>query len=219
MEEWLEENKDTPECLGFYIMDSRVKRNLKQYLVSEQYYLCAYTGIEITIDNSHLEHLYPFSLCKDKNGRETLKAYDYFNLVACFPKIVQDISTLHPKMEKLDFGAFKRGNWNTHFLSPLTPDCENRFTFSIYGEISASNHNDIEVVETIKELGLHSTDLTSLRATAINSQLGLDGTPLSTEEMEFILSEIDVPNAEGKLSAFCFVIKQALKFYLYGEVA
>ena len=88
----------------------------------------------------------------------------------------------------------------------------------MYGGIAATDSKDLDAVETIKILGLNSTNLTDIRTAAIHTQLGLDGTVISLDEMMDILEIIDEPDSEGKLKSFCFAIKQAIQIYLYGEV-
>jgi uncharacterized protein (TIGR02646 family) len=219
MEKWFSDNIDTPECLGFRNeMPTNVRNDLKSKLLFEQGYLCGYTGLEISDANSHIEHVKPYSECKDNEGKYTQESYDYFNLITCFPKKLADLDVLPVKIKNLDFGAVYRENKNTNFLHPLIHDSENRFRFDIYGEITPTSLEDIYAVETIKTLGLDSENLTELRAYAINGELGLAENPIPIEEMEQLLEVIDQPDKNGKLKSFCFVIKQALQFYLYGEV-
>jgi uncharacterized protein (TIGR02646 family) len=219
METWFIQNKETPECLGFRNeMPTNVREDLKDQLLKEQGFLCAYTGLQISIKNSHLEHIKPYSLCKDENDKYTQESYDYFNLLACFPKKSDDIRNLGDFLPKdLNFGAVFRQNKNQNFLSPLSPDCENRFKFNFDGTVKATDESDIDACSTIKTLGLDSEILTLLRGTAINNFLGLDSNPISEGEVEQLLTIIDAPNSDGELIGFCFAIKQVMRLYLYGS--
>src|SRR5579871_3276391 len=67
-----------------------VKQALHQKLLKEQGGLCGYTGVRIAEETSHIEHVYPQTLCRIEPGRIELygakRDVDYHNVIAAFPK-------------------------------------------------------------------------------------------------------------------------------------
>src|SRR5688500_18208099 len=68
-------------------------------LLSEQGWLCAYTGCRIEDGTFHIEHIFPQDHCTK------LEAVTYRNMLACFPR---------PNWgHKAPYGADQKGNWPT----------------------------------------------------------------------------------------------------------
>ena len=57
LRQWINTNKTLPN-FNYDALPGAVKNDLKERLLSEQGFLCAYTGLGIE-DNSHIEHLKP----------------------------------------------------------------------------------------------------------------------------------------------------------------
>ena len=186
---------------GYYDMPSDLKKIVKKQLLTEQGYLCCYTGIRINEETSHIEHLKPYSLCRDEANNEDV---DYNNLLAAHPS---------DKAAKCSFGAHIKENWYDpdNLVSPLKGTCENRFKFDLQGRISSSN-NDIPAEETIKYLKLDHSNLTELRQKAIDELLFAD--PISLSQAERILEKINERDKSGRFRAFCFVLYQACTIYI-----
>jgi uncharacterized protein (TIGR02646 family) len=113
---------------GYKLIHSELLLTIKTALLAEQRGLCAYTGIGIIQDNSHIEHLNPQDFCKRGEDLE------YANLVACYPG---------PNAQYVSFGAVRKANWpapeQRHlFVSPRSRGCETRFAFNLRGEIAAA---------------------------------------------------------------------------------
>src|SRR5690606_5450635 len=83
--DWLRENQGLDQSYGA-LLGTPAHAALKQQLIREQGYLCAYTGRGITEDTCHVEHLKPQNRCE---GREDV---EYHNVLACFPADGGDVS-------------------------------------------------------------------------------------------------------------------------------
>lgn len=178
-------------------MPSEVKAVVKQNLLEEQGYLCCYTGIRITDERSHIEHLKPQSCC------ENYEDIDYGNLLAAFPGVHQPESL---------FGAHVKADWYDADLmvSPLTEACEKRFHFSLFGKIKPTNPADKAARETITRLGLDHDSLTDMRKQAIQTALFKSNQPRSPKTLARIIQGYCEPNTYShEMRPFCFVIQQA----------
>ncbi len=176
-------------------------------LLAEQGCICAYTGCRIAPGTFHVEHLKPQTYCA--YGEDA----DYRNLVACWP------GPGH-KPEPA-YGARKKGHWPSPdemplFVSPLSPACEQRFTFDRQGRIAVTNPNDSAANETIKRLGLAHDTLTAFRKEAIRGALAPRSKPIRLTEAKKLLHRLDA-DAEDldkggavRLDPFCFAIRQVV---------
>ena len=138
---------------GYDLLPGNLRYEVKAALIADQRGLCAYTGIGINADRSHIEHLIPQSHCVRGEGD-----VDYANMAACYPA---------PGDPWIPFGAVFKANWpspaEAHlFVSPRSVGCEGRFLFSIRGVISVPA-NDNAAEETVKRLGLSNKRLEALR--------------------------------------------------------
>ncbi len=185
---------------GYDDMPSDVRQAVKAHLIAEQGCLCCYTGRRITSDTAHIEHLKPQALCV---GHEDT---DYKNLLAAYPGT-------NTRMV-CRYGAHAKKDWYDEglFIHPLRPDCEERLRYNMKGRISASNPSDQGAVETIKRLCLDHSELTELRAQAIDE--ALFGPELNKSQVQRLMDEVDKRDSEGCFRQFCFVIKQACEKYL-----
>lgn len=203
--DWLTHNAGKPAC-SYAALPGDLKRILKQHLLQEQGWLCAYTGLEIDHTASHIEHLKPQARCDD--GEDV----DYHNLVACFPRDGGDSSH--------GFGAAMKGQWwdPALFISPLDDACERRFTFTWTGKIRPQPTDHAAATETISRIGLAHNGLNGLRHAAIREFLfGRKGAPINKPEAKRLLEAIDRPDAEGRLRPFCFMLKQFLERIVHGS--
>jgi uncharacterized protein (TIGR02646 family) len=176
-------------------MPGEVKAAVKQHLLEEQGYLCCYTGIRISDERSHIEHLKPQSRCE---GYEDI---EYRNLLAAYPGI-------HPQQSP--FGAHAKADWyDADFMvSPLIENCDKRFRFSQFGKVTAANQADSAARETITRLGLDHESLTDMRRQAIET--ALLKRPLKEKALERIVQGYCEPNSHSRqMHQFCFVIQQA----------
>lgn len=117
----LEQRRNSSTPFGWEELndDLDLKEETMDALLSEQGFLCAYTGVRIEQRNAHIEHLKPRS--HDWNGDTDVR---YDNMVACYPK-----------EGGCPFGAMYKGNWPSPeewgtFITPLEDRCEHCFHFS-----------------------------------------------------------------------------------------
>lgn len=200
---WTKVNQ-TLASFNYSGLTAEVMVDLKEALLKEQGFLCAYTGQQISFESSHIEHLKPQNKC------EVGEDVAYRNMVACFPTSGGDVSH--------GYGApVKAGWWDPAlFVSPLTDECERRFQYVWSGNIHPSPEDDLAAKETISQLGLAADKLVGLRLAAIRGFFGYapKRKPISQDEAGQLLRRIDDLDHSGKLRPFCFVIKQLLLRYV-----
>lgn len=182
---------------GYQLLPGTVRDEVKEALMREQGWLCAYSGQPIDMTTSHVEHMFPQDHC----SKEEIVAYQ--NMVACFPG---------PNSPSCGYGATVKANWPSAeerplFVSPLSEDCESRFKFSAQGKISPSQPSDEAASETIRRLKLDAKVLEKNRkaATAFVGRL-------SRKEARIWLAEL--ARETGRRSAYCFALKQVLEKHL-----
>lgn len=186
--------------VGYGNLSSNLRDIVKGDLILEQRALCAYTGMQIALASSHIEHLVPQVHCT--SGRDV----SYSNMVACYPA---------PGVA-VPFGAVRKGDWpnpanQRMFVSPRSSGCEGRFAFNLSGQISATNTTDPAAQETIKHLGLNHLVLISYRKVAIDATLSARGRMLDLRAARKRLAGLNRAEASGgTLEPFCVVLKQAL---------
>ena len=193
--------------MGYNNMPSGIRDSIKGALLSEQRGLCAYTGLRIAHETSHIEHLIPQEHCT--LGQDIT----YSNLVACYPA----------PGKFAPFGAVRKGNWpnpaEAHlFVSPRSPGCEARFAFSLRGTVTAAQENDTSAMRTIRQLRLDHDVLNRYRKEAIDSTLAAHNRGPASLDMKSArrrLSQLEELDDEtGPLEPLCFVLKQALQKHI-----
>lgn len=164
--QWRNSNRIYPENLK-YNRGGFPRNEVLNAALKEQGFLCAYTLLIINKKTSHVEHLKPQELCqkedceREKQGcSKKYEDIDWHNMVACFPQ---------PNSPHPGFGAVHKNQWwdLNNFLSPLTENCESRFSFNLKGEIFPASKNDTAAIKTIKMLKLDCDRLNELRKNAI----------------------------------------------------
>jgi uncharacterized protein (TIGR02646 family) len=200
---WKVENRAVPENLTYGALHGTETRAIRQQMLLEQGYLCAYTMQRIqTIEDCHIEHLVPQTQDHDSD-------LDYDNMLACFPG-------MKPPPEwnpKFPYGAQQKGGTridDTNFVSPLSVDVENRFQYNADGSVQASAA-DTAASSSIEILKLDHSILCELRKAAIEERV-LDAS-LSGEEAIALASSISSPDSSGMLPEFCLAIAQVSDWY------
>jgi uncharacterized protein (TIGR02646 family) len=167
-------------------------------LLNEQGWICAYTGVRIEQDSSHLEHVKPQKHCIP------IETVTYSNIVACCPGA-----------NKPDppYGAKKKDDWpapdEAHlFVSPLDPLCEQKFTYNNRGEMK-HQPEDTAAETTIVKLGLNHNILIESRKATIQGTLGKTNN-LSLKNAKQRLKQLE-NQTSMKLEPFSFVLIQALQ--------
>jgi uncharacterized protein (TIGR02646 family) len=179
------------------------KRAILAALASEQGRLCGYCGsvIGTTESDAHIEHVVSQEECKRTGQRHLLT--DYGNMLgSCMGT---DDRSRVPK----HCGA-ARGTKPVP-VTPYQRDCGAAFVFRRDGAVDASRDPAKRegAEETIRSLALHIPKLKAARAAAIDG--ALDGlTALSPEAWRAEADRYDAPDGAGRLSPFCFAIRQVL---------
>lgn len=117
-----------------------IKSSIKDSLLQEQKFLCAYTMIRIKDETSHIEHIEPQSAADEKD-------LDYSNMAACFPGSSTGM---------IDFGAKKKDDCSESILSPHDATADAAFEYKNNGIIVG--RTDL-AKRTIEILNLNHPDL------------------------------------------------------------
>ncbi len=205
--QWRAAQQNDPN-FGYDLIEADLRREIRQALVTEQGGLCAYTGRRIDETSCHIEHPKPQAHCV--NGEDV----SYSNMLACVPA---------PNAPGLPYGAHKKGSWPhttevALFVSPLRPGCEERFSFTLNGEIKANDLPDTAATETIARLGLNHKLIQQLRKAAIEATLGIRGRGQASLDLHRARARLNGLTAaeqnRSPLEPFCFVLKQALQRHI-----
>ena len=193
-----------PSDLDYRQLTSDIKTKIKQALLEDQGFICCYTGHEIDGENSHIEHIKPQSMCRDEG--KPLETLNYTNMLAAYPRSPRGY--LNEKGVK--YGALIRGNIILN-ITPLMPDCEQRFKFLADGTMEAATPEDDDAVHTIESLGLKNSRLVDIRKEIIDEIFTLlrsaaNDTSGLVMSIELLVNNAYRKNSEGKLRPFCFVI-------------
>lgn len=168
---------------------SQVKRVIEEHLLSEQGWLCCYTGMLLIDGNFHVEHVIPQSVSKIQGTYEDV---DYNNMLAAYPR--GDSS----------YGAKVRGD-KPLLITPLQKNCGENFDFDFDGRISGKNKNAIQTINTLK---LDSPLLDEMRYQAIEEALSPNNKPRSEAQLKIIADQFCTVNKNGRYPKFCFVVSQ-----------
>ncbi len=151
-------------------------RKLRESLVSEQKFLCAYCCQKISPGYAHNEHIRP----KDQFPKESMY---YENIVASCDTKGEQSTCGHHKQNQFD---------EARFVSPLQEDCETHFRFLPGGEIEGTTEQGRYTVEL---LNLNAYRLRQARKAVYEECLS--ASKGDAEYIQWYLSEKD-----GKLQAF-----------------
>lgn len=174
------------------------KLAVKHALMAEQGHLCCYCEQRLTADDSHIEHFRPQS-------DPSVDPLDFGNLLCSCQNRIN-------KGEPRHCGN-RKDEWFDPVLliSPLTPTCEGRFSFTGDGRIRSASTTDTAAGETISRLGLDIPKLQDLRTKAIEPFL--DET-LSEADMRRFVSGYLQQDSDGRYGEFWTTIR-----YLFGGYA
>jgi len=169
-------------------LQGEIKKDLKKSLMDEQGYICCYCESRVDYDQSHIEHFKPQSLHTDES-------LNYDNLLCSCQKDLEQGEPRH-------CGNLK-GDWfdKALLISPLDPNCENRFDYTPDGHIKSQ---DQAAEETIKKLGLNIPKLIDLRKKAIEPFL--DQSLTEIELNKFVSGYLQQDN-EDKFNEYFTTIK------------
>lgn len=144
---------------------------LKQELLLEQYGLCAYTGRAVVDWQVTVEHLKPYSVCKQEKESASLQVGEdvsYDNLVATHRVYIdKPVTPTNGQYPDNLYGEAVRGNWfDANYISPLEPACGSHFVFDLNGGIASTSARGAAMVSNLR---LDHPRLTEDRCAAINA--------------------------------------------------
>lgn len=190
------------------------KHDVFQALLDDQGNICCYCGMRIIgaqdirpiledYDACHIEHLQP-------QHRYSELALDYSNMLAS----CQAEESKRPR-PPIRCGQ-KKSDWYDPGLmvSPLHPNCETAFSYTIDGQILAVDSELSDAATTtIHKLGLDIDKLNSMRKVAIEGVLeGIE--ELSEAEIAQLADGFSKRDRQGQYVPFCFAIIHVLRQYL-----
>jgi uncharacterized protein (TIGR02646 family) len=123
---------------------------VKEALLRDQHFLCAYTERAIDVGSAHIDHVVPRSVSPEDE-------LEFSNLVAAYPRDSVVDGQVVP------YGAHHRGSAVLP-VTPLEHDCDTHFRFSPTGRIIPITEAG---VETIAILNLNAGPLLDLRRAAV----------------------------------------------------
>jgi uncharacterized protein (TIGR02646 family) len=171
---------------------------LRESLIEEQGDLCCYCGRRINTNNSHNEHFRP------QSSYPGLAMY-YENLHASCIRQTKPNDILH-------CGHSKKDNFDeARCVSPLECDCEERFLYTLEGEILPKDKNDEKAKYMIELLKLNASPLLGRRKTLLAQVLPpglLDN--MSSDELQKLRSAYLERDENGCFQEF----KQVLSRYI-----
>ena len=199
------------------ILQNPEKRAVKQALLVEQGYLCAYCCQSVEDATSHIDHVVPGRRPEDPH------ALDYGNMIVSGPgepeegaDYPQDAS----RPPELIHCGHAKGEWYDPalFVDPRDPACEHAFTFTATGRIRVADAAPTSEAarETIDHLNLDCAPLRRQRAAAIAVELDRLATLL---EVQGTLSRADITaridrlrkrNDDGRFAPFAPAILDIL---------
>ena len=168
------------------------KNAVKASLMSEQGHICCYCERRLTESDSHIEHFRPQS-------DPLVDPLDYANMLCSCQKNLN-------KGEPRHCGNLKDDWFDAdQLISPIEPNCENRFRYMYDGCIRPFRKTDAAAEKTISKLGLGIPKLNRLRAKAIDPFLD---EALTEEELNLFVIGYLEPDLEGRFSEFWTTIRQ-----------
>lgn len=170
------------------------KLALQKSLLAEQGGVCCYCGREISEVDSHIEHFRP------QTEHEDL-ALDYSNI---FASCIRETSPGAP----LHCGHAKGDECDEETLiSPLEPDCEARFLYTLSGEISPRDPTDAQAKYMQELVKLDIPFLRNRREEVLKRTFDVDFLDSATElELQALRDAFLNRNGEGKLQSFAHVL-------------
>ena len=178
----------------------------KQVLLEEQGYICCYCGCRIENingDKAISEHLLPIS----GRGRNKLASYDNL-LISCSGDQKIDTSNSLYGVDRLHCDASK-GNEEIP-VTPLIPDCDKQFQYTIDGKISGLTQ---DAKDTVRILNLDCV-LLRLRRQSAMEILMQDGEILSEEELATMKDIFELKDANGRYEPYCTAVIRCIEEYL-----
>lgn len=196
-----------PHSPDFNALDSDVKDAIRESLILEQCYLCAYCNSRISIESTRIEHFVPQS--DPVHGTDL--ALDYSNmLLSC------DTSNLEEAKTCDDF----KGN-KLLPISPLKKSDMETISYSKDGTIRSSNPEYDKALN--KVLNLNTPQLKRNRKAAWEEAVNLlsrrcNRGAWDASKIRKYLERTTTPDQEGRLPEYCGIIRYFLSQRLNRDV-
>jgi uncharacterized protein (TIGR02646 family) len=183
-------------------LTENIRRNIRQYALEEQFYLCAYCCQRIQdIDACHNEHVE----AQNSNPARTL---DFSNIIA-------SCNTPH------QCGDAHRSQ---HLpLTPLMAECETELRFKISGRVEGLTNRAIETIQVLNlgDYEKNNRALIEKRKQLSNALLWKDGINpdegLEDEELlEMLIADLSQPQ-QGQMEPFAPVLINILQSWLRAQ--
>lgn len=204
----LKKYKETPGVC-FVDLKKEVKLEVKESLLREQGYICCYCGKRIELDESTIvEHL----LCREQYPDRDL---EYGNLLAsCDGGQGERCGQREQQRKKIPIHCDqKKGNASIE-ISPLCPNCEDRFMYDEEGSIYGGSNTAQQVID---KLGLNCATVKNFRKHAIKAYaIYLDYPELTKAYPDFWQKRLEynsTRDSEGKFPDYCFAARYYIKKY------
>lgn len=180
-------------------VSSKLKNELRRILLEEQGYVCCYTGHEIDLDRSHIEHVKAQSDCT------ALETLDFSIMLAAYPQ--------PPKAKETECGYGARARKNKPVpITPIQVNCGEHFRYLVSGAVEPVDWSDTDAINTIQVLVLQNLRLREVRKSAIDEAIiqAIADFADTDEIISYLTQLVDVMsqrNDDNHLPAFCFVIR------------
>jgi uncharacterized protein (TIGR02646 family) len=163
--------KNGKDIVHFGSVEEKVSKPVKEALLSEQDYLCAYCQQEIHIRNMKVEHHCEFSICNGSNGTKD-RRLDYTNLLAvCNGKGNKETHCDTKKAELATEIANKRNSLKKELLPmDLNPTIQSHTKAIVYTSTGLiETNNETRQIEIEQILNLNCDTLKKLRNSRWNN--------------------------------------------------
>lgn len=175
-------------------LQNPLKRDLQSALLAEQGSVCCYCGRSIGLDDSHIEHFRP----QEQYGALQL---DFENLHASCLRGQQRSMPRHCGHAK------DNGFDEALHIAPADPDCEQRFMYTLRGEIVPTDRGDDRARYMTGLLALDAPALRHLREEALSRTLDPEFlASATTDEMTQLRDGFRRRDSMGKLPNFGHVV-------------
>lgn len=173
-------------------LSNYIKKDLRSLLLKEQHEKCAYCESEITLENSHIEHIYPQNSYPERR-------FSYDNVVLSCGKVGAG------REYKVDHCGETKENYDPAdgFISPIeNKNCSECFSYTKDGRIQPNTKNR-HTLNTIEKLQLNHPTLKDNRKNAMEPYCIED---ITEDERVLLFEKIqDDPDIAYK-SAILFIL-------------